>query len=220
MHYSHAIDQSIASDSNEDHYTIAKNALINANTGAVLHWIESQDSVLLSTSFSKHSSVLLHLIVERIPNIPVLWVDTGYNTESTYRYIEEVKQLLNLNLFIYHPLRSAKHRESVGDFKQNSDPGYEDFSEEVKLEPFKRALRELGPAYWITGVRREETDYRRTMKIVSPGPENVVKVAPLLEWTEAQLDNYIDKHRLPSPLDYYDPTKTNPHLECGLQTRI
>ena len=214
------VKKTIITDSSECRYRTAKNALLNANTESVLNWLESQNSLLLSTSFSEHSSVLLKLVIERIPSIPVLWVDTGYNTESTYRYIEEIKQLLNLNLFVYHPVRSAKHRQAVGEYKRNDEPGYASFSEEVKLEPFKRALRELAPAYWITGVRREETDYRRAMDVVSPGPANVVKIAPLLEWTEAQLNSYIDRHGLPSPMDYYDPTRENSHLECGLHTRI
>ena len=53
---------------------------------------------VVSTNFRPYEAVILHLCVQVQPNIPVLWVDHGYNRPATYRHAEQLRTLLNLNL--------------------------------------------------------------------------------------------------------------------------
>ena len=172
----------------------------------------------LSTNFRPHTAALLHLVTRVMPDIPVVWVDSGYNTLATYRYAEAVTAQLRLNLHVYTPAVTATRRHAVlGGIPSLDDPAHAAFTREVKLEPFERALRELQPDLWFTGIRAEQTDFRKKLGVVSRGPFGATRVAPIFAWTAVDLEDYLYEHGLPDYSDYYDPTKVNDHRECGLQ---
>ena len=173
---------------------------------------------LLSTNFRPRAAALLHLVTRIVPDIPVVWVDSGYNTPATYRFAEEVTQRLNLNLKVYTPLVSSARRTAVlGGVPGLDDPGHEAFTQEVKLEPFERALRELAPDLWFTGIRAEQTAFRKTLGVVSRGPFGTTRVAPFFALTGLDLEDYLYEHDLPDNDDYFDETKVLERRECGLQ---
>ena len=68
----------------------------------VIGWAarEFDNRVAMSTSFGIQAAVLLHMATKVLPNIPVVWVDTGYLPKETYTYAEELKQTLGLNLIV------------------------------------------------------------------------------------------------------------------------
>ena len=178
------------------------------------------NNLFLSTSFGHYSAVLLKLVTDVAPNTPVIWVDTGYNTEQTYRYCELLKDRLNLNLHIYHPQRSVTHRSALGGQLTPSDDGFKEFVDEIKLEPFRRALSHFEPEYWLSGIRAEETEHRSSLGILSDGPNGIQKVAPLYYWAEADLINYMIDNDLPFEENYVDLTKLGAKQECGLHSRL
>jgi len=170
-----------------------------------------------STSFGPFSAVTLHLATRVQPDIPVLWVDSGYGTAAMYRYADELERLLKLNLKIFRPRRSRAHREAVeGPLPEVHEAGHAAFTEEVKLEPFDRAVRELGGQVWITGIRAEETAERSRMEPVSLARDGIIKIAPVLHWNSRQMHEYLKRHALPNNFDYFDPTKVEDRRECGL----
>lgn len=175
---------------------------------------------VLSTSFSHHSSVLLKLVTDIAPNVPVIWVDSGYHTEQTYCYCELLKQQLNLNLHIFHPQRSVTHRSAIGGYARPQDDRYDEFVDEIKLEPFRRALAQFQPDIWISGIRKEETEHRRRLGLLSDGPNGIKKVAPLFNWKESDLINYMVDNELPFAGNYHDPAKLSANQECGLHCRL
>ena len=173
---------------------------------------------LLSTNFRPRAAALLHLVTRIVPDIPVVWVDSGYNTPATYRFAEAVTQRLKLNLKVYTPLVSSARRTAVlGGVPELDDPAHEAFTQEVKLEPFERALRELAPDLWFTGIRAEQTDFRKTLGVISRGPFGTTRVAPFFALTGLDLEDYLYEHDLPDNDDYVDPTKVLDRRECGLQ---
>lgn len=190
------------------------------STGLIAWALQQPGNALVTTNFGAFSPVLLHMVTRIAPNIPVLWVDHGYATPANYQFADEVTRLLNLNLKIYHPQRSRAHREAV----EGASPGLDQpeqlaaFTQEVKLEPFARATRELAPQRWLTAVRADQTAERATMKPLSVGKDGVLKIAPLLKWNSKTLHEYLKQHGLPNNFDYYDPTKLETHRECGLHT--
>lgn len=175
---------------------------------------------ILSTSFSLYSPVLLKLVVDLAPSTPIVWVDTGYNTSETYQFADKISAMLNLNLNVYHPKRSVAHRRALDQEPGPDSEDYDSFVEEVKLEPFRRALHDFNPKCWITGIRKEESQFRESLNIISSGPNEIVKFAPLFHWTEYELNKYMSAHGLPTLSDYFDPTKTEPLRECGLHCRL
>ena len=172
---------------------------------------------IVTTNFRPFEAVILHLVTQVNPNVPVVWMDNGYNTEATYRFADEVTQQLGLNLQIYLPLRSRAHREAVdGLTPALDDPLHAAFTAEVKLEPFARALRETAPKVWFTALRATDTAVRAQMDPVSVNPDGLIKVAPLLHWSSKDLYAYCEAHGLPNNFDYVDPTKGEDNRECGL----
>ncbi|KAA8732714.1 phosphoadenosine phosphosulfate reductase family protein [Acinetobacter qingfengensis] len=195
---------------------------INAEYGddaeQLIKWALSlNEKAIVTTNFRPFEAVILHLLTQVKPDIQVVWMDNGYNTETTYRYVDEITQRLNLNLLTYLPRRSRAHREALeGPVPALDDPKHEAFTTEVKLEPFERALRETAPKIWFTALRATDTAVRAGMDPVSINPDGLIKVAPLLKWTAKDLWEYMQKHNLPDNEDYYDPTKGEEHRECGL----
>ena len=76
----------------------------------------------------------------------------------------------------------------------------------------------MHPEIWLTAIRKEQTAHRKEIGIVSKVNDNLIKVAPVFNYTESQMKEYISKNNLPDEHDYYDPTKAIKNRECGLHT--
>ena len=194
------------------------NAELGRNAPALVDWaLGLRQPAIVTTNFRPFEAVILHLVTQAKPDVPVVWMDNGYNTEATYRFVDEVTHRLKLNLHVYLPRRSRAHREAVeGATPALDDPRHPAFTEEVKLEPFTRALREMAPKVWFTALRATDTAVRAQMEPVSINPDGLIKVAPLLHWSSKELHDYCQAHDLPNNFDYVDPTKGEDNRECGL----
>jgi phosphoadenosine phosphosulfate reductase len=144
-------------------------------------------------------------------------VDTGYGTEATYRFADALRLQLGLNLHTWVPRRTRAMREALeGPAPAPDDPRHAAFTEEVKLEPFRRALAELQPEVWFTALRREQTEFRAGLAPVTRSKEGILKVSPVFHWSSRQMNDYLKQHGLPNNFDYFDPTKVEDKRECGL----
>jgi phosphoadenosine phosphosulfate reductase len=177
-----------------------------------------QQRVIASTSFSKGSAAMLNILQQAGADFPVVWVDSGYNTSDAYRVAQRLIDSFDLDFHIFTPRVSVERRAALGGVPDPQSEAFRVFVEEVKLEPFQRALNELRPQVWITGIRREETEHRRSLDILSWDDRGLLKVAPIFDWSQQQLDDYLVSLDLPSPRSYFDPTKLSEHAECGLHT--
>ena len=195
------------------------NELRDKEPTAILRWALSLNvPTILTTSFGYNSAVSLHMLAETDASVPVVWVDSGYNAKDAYVVAEKLMTDLNLNMHIYNPLQSAERRAAVLGVPGSDEPEFATFTEQVKLEPFKRALDELKPQVWISGIRKEETEHRQNLDIVSIDNQGILKVAPIFYWSEDQVEAYMAEHNLPNCKHYFDPTKVAEHAECGLHT--
>lgn len=173
---------------------------------------------VLFTNFRPSSIALIHLLTSIDREIPVVWIDSGFNTTETYRYSDSVIRRFGLNVIHYTPkITQARWLSLHGEIPELDSKLHEEFTFHVKLEPFKRAMRELKPDLWFTGARRDQSEFRKTMDAVSPGPNDSLKIAPFIDWNEKKVDQYIAENNLPVYFDYLDPTKGPAHRECGLQ---
>ncbi|RMX08057.1 phosphoadenylylsulfate reductase [Corticibacter populi] len=194
------------------------NAELGQDAQRLVEWaLNLGKKAICTTNFRPFEAVILHMVTQAKPDTDIVWMDSGYNTEATYRFADEVTRRLGLNLHIYLPRRSRAHREAVdGPVPALDDPRHAAFTEEVKLEPFNRALRETAPEVWFTALRASDTALRAQMEPVSLNPDGILKVAPLLHWSSKQMNDYLKAHDLPNNFDYFDPTKGEEHRECGL----
>ncbi|WP_267955324.1 phosphoadenosine phosphosulfate reductase family protein [Billgrantia ethanolica] len=196
----------------------AINQELGSDPDGLIRWALTQGQrPIVTTNFRPFEAVILHMVTQQRPDIPVVWMDHGYNTEATYRFADALVKRLNLNLISYIPQRTRAHREAVdGPMPGIDDPRHEAFTREVKLEPFERALREMAPDVWFTALRAEDTPERARMQPVSKNADGLLKVSPLLHWSAKELYQYLQQHDLPNEFDYFDPTKVEAKRECGL----
>ena len=172
---------------------------------------------IVTTNFGPFAAVLLHMVTRVRPDIPVVMVDAGYGTEATYRYADELTRLLHLNLHTYVPLRTRAMRDALnGGIPTPDDPRHAEFTREVKLEPFARAIAEMRPEVWFTAIRKEQTEHRAGLSPVTLSKEGIIKVSPVFHWSSKQMNDYLKQHHLPNNFDYEDPTKAEDKRECGL----
>ncbi|HEX4644214.1 MAG TPA: phosphoadenosine phosphosulfate reductase family protein, partial [Verrucomicrobiae bacterium] len=173
---------------------------------------QSQGRAVVSTNFRPYEAVVLHLCVQVQPNIPVLWVDHGYNRPATYKHAEQLRRALNLNLVPYLPKISPAHRDAVhGPIPTPEDEaGLKEFSALMKLEPFQRGMRELAPTVWITALRKVQNPHRAGLDIVSQDANfGSLKVSPVFNFTDPDMEEYLANHGLPNEWDYFDPAKAD-----------
>ncbi len=189
----------------------------------IIRWAIAQAGgrAIVSTNFRPYEAVVLHLATQAQPDIPVLWVDHGYNRAATYRHAEDLKKRLGLNLKPFLPRLSAAHYDAVHGEPPEPTPENEArlkaFSAVMKLEPFQRGMKELAPTVWITALRKVQNPNRAELDLVA-GDANFgsLKVSPVFHWSDADMEAYLTQHDLPNEWDYFDPAKADEKRECGL----
>ena len=180
---------------------------------------ESDGNAIISTNFRPYEAVVLHLATQAQADIPVLWVDHGYNRPATYKHAEKVKDLLHLNLKAYLPKITPAHRDAIdGPIPTPEDEeGLKKFSAVMKLEPFQRGMRELAPSIWITALRKVQNPNRAELDIVSADANfGSLKISPVFYFSDDEMEAYLAEHKLPNEWDYFDPAKADEKRECGL----
>lgn len=189
----------------------------------IVRWAiaQAKGRAIVSTNFRPYEAVLLHLVTQVQPDIPVLWVDHGYNRPATYEHAEQLKKLLKLNIKAYVPKLTAAHYDAAFGGAPEPTPENEErikaFSTVMKLEPFQRGMKELAPTVWLTALRRVQNPNRAGLDIVSQDANfNSLKVSPVFHWNDADMEKYLADHHLPNEWDYFDPAKADEKRECGL----
>jgi len=186
----------------------------------IVRWAIAQGGrPIVSTNFRPYEAVLLHLCTQVQPDIPVLWSDHGYNRPATYRHAEQLKDLLKLNLQAYSPQMTVARYETLFGAVHNpeNEQALKQFSALMKLEPFQRGMRELAPTVWLTALRKVQNPGRANLDIVSHDANfGTLKVSPVFHLTDAEMETYLQKNKLPNEWDYFDPAKADEKRECGL----
>ncbi|GAB4251792.1 MAG: phosphoadenylyl-sulfate reductase [Candidatus Methylacidiphilales bacterium] len=196
------------------------------------------DQLVVSSSFGIQAAVTLHLAVQAAPQIPVVFIDTGYHFPETYRFVDELTERLHLNLKVFRAELSPAWQEArFGKLWEMGLEGLERYNRMNKVEPMNRALEELGARAWIAGLRREQAETRAKLSVLAV-QQGRVKIHPILEWSNKQVHDYLKANDLPyHPLweqgyvsvgDVHSTTKWSPGMteaetrffglkrECGL----
>lgn len=174
-------------------------ALAPLRAGGRLRLLYEQlgDRLVVSTSFGLQAAVMLHLIHEHAPKIPVVFIDTGFLFPETYQYAEEVISMLDLDLRIYQPTVSAARMQALwGNLWENGKDGADRYGLITKVEPMNRALRETGADVWLSGLRRSQSSSRVDRPFVEQ-QKKTIKAYPILDWADAQVDLYFHQNQLP-----------------------
>jgi phosphoadenosine phosphosulfate reductase len=173
---------------------------VKANAVQIVQWaVDTFDSGLaMTTSFGIHSAVMLHMVTRIVPDIPVIWIDTGYLPAKTYLFAEQLSDRLNLNLKVYQSSLSPARMEAIYGrlWAQEDVESLNRYDQLRKVEPMQRALRELKVTAWLAGLRSSQTDHRKTLNFVNL-QGSIYKVLPILRWSSKQVYDYLQTYDLP-----------------------
>ncbi len=155
------------------------------------------DRLVASTSFGLQAAVMLRLIHEYAPKIPVVFIDTGFLFPETYQYAEKLSSMFDLDLRTYHPTMSAARIQALwGNLWEHGKDGADRYGLITKIEPMNRALRETGADVWLSGLRRSQSQTRVDRPFVEQ-QKRTVKAYPILDWADAQVDLYFHQNGIP-----------------------
>jgi phosphoadenosine phosphosulfate reductase len=200
--------------------TLINQELKNKTPQEIVQWALSvTEKAIVTTNFRPYEASILHVCTQENPNIVVVWCDTGYNTPQTYKHAFALIKQLQLNIDLFVPKETSAYRDAIMGIPMVDDPKHEEFTRQVKLEPFNRAIKKHKPELWFTNLRKGQTALRDSLDIVSIGTDGVIKVSPFYYFSDEELDKYLEKHNLPNEFKYFDPTKALDNRECGLHTQ-
>ncbi len=163
---------------------------------------------ILTTSGGETSAAMPHLVASAIgsQDFPLVFVDHGFYTSSTYRMIDYFRRA-GYNLKTYRS--SLTPGEVERDYSGWCDPGSKLFSvvvRKIKHAPLNEAFAEFKPQAWIRGIMRHETPERQTADFVQ-FKNGVHQIHPILDWSREVALSYLVEHDLPINNDHWDPTK-------------
>ncbi|QOI11247.1 phosphoadenylyl-sulfate reductase [Blochmannia endosymbiont of Colobopsis nipponica] len=154
------------------------------------------EEIIITSSFGIQSIVSLHLVTCQFPDIPVILIDTGYLFPETYRFIDELTELLKLNLHVFRPIESPAWQEArYGRLWEKGIKGIKHYNYLNKVEPMKRSFKELQVNTWIAGLRRQQSDSRKDLLILS-FQNRIFKLLPIVDWSNHQILKYIKHYSL------------------------
>lgn len=152
---------------------------------------------VLTSSFGAQAAVSLHLLTKQVPDIPVVFIDTGYLFRETYRFVDELTERLSLNLEVYRSRTSPAWQEArYGRRWDQGVAGLDAYNYENKVEPMERALRELGVGTWFAGLRRDQAASRARVPFLDWSGERW-KVHPIADWSDRDVYLYLRDNDLP-----------------------
>lgn len=153
--------------------------------------------LVMSTSFGVQSAVLLHMANTVAPDMPIIFVDTGYLFSETYRFADELTQRLDLNLKTYAALRTPARQEALEGKRWEMDvKELEAYNLENKVEPMNRALKELEATAWISGLRRVQSSTREHLRPLER-QNQTYKIYPIVDWSDRDIYEYLTANNLP-----------------------
>ncbi len=157
----------------------------------------------LTSSFQAEDMSVLHLLRKRIPDVPVLFLDTGYHFQQTCEYRDTMAKEWSLHLINVLPKQTVQEQESVFGILNRTDPTR--CCQLRKVEPLLGALEPFD--VWFTGLRREQSPTRKNLKKLElhrlPTGKTLWKVSLLADWNWEQVWNYTNANGI-SHLPQYD----------------
>lgn len=199
----------------------SEQTLFLADTNKALQQLTAQERVawavehlegefVLSSSFGIQAAVMLHLVTQVKPDIPVILTDTGYLFAETYQFIDQLTEKLNLNLHIFRANESPNWQEArYGRLWEQGVDGIKQYNTINKVEPMQNAFKNLQAGTWFSGLRREQSGSRANLPILAI-QNGVFKFLPVIDWSNKDVHYYLKDNDLP-----YHPLWEQGYLSVG-----
>ncbi|HEY6447143.1 MAG TPA: phosphoadenylyl-sulfate reductase [Acidobacteriaceae bacterium] len=159
--------------------------------------LDGATDACVTSSFQAGGVVILHLLSEIAPGIPVLFLDTGYHFQETLDYRDRLTERWSLNLINVLPESTVAEQESAFGILHRTAP--DRCCAMRKVEPLFRALEDY--RVWVTGLQRNQSRSRAHLRAEEnfflPGGHRLAKLNPLADWSRRDLWHYAEVHAVP-----------------------
>ncbi|MCC6145576.1 MAG: phosphoadenylyl-sulfate reductase, partial [Candidatus Hydrogenedentes bacterium] len=162
---------------------------------------EHGDRAGIITSFQDTGCVMIDIMSQAAPGLRVITVDTLRLHDETYRLMDQIESKYGLEIerFQPDPARLRKMIAQHGEYLFFDTKAKQEYCCNIrKVEPNQRALESLD--VWFTGLRRDHSGFRSStpkVQLVDRGGRKLIKVAPLVDWSEDDIRRYMDEHGVP-----------------------
>ncbi|HTF69580.1 MAG TPA: phosphoadenylyl-sulfate reductase [Edaphobacter sp.] len=157
----------------------------------------AKGSVCLTSSFQTEDMVALHMLRRHLPEVPVIFLETGYHFAELIAYRDRMATEWGLNLVNAMPATTVKEFE--GQFGKLHIVQPTACCQARKVEPLMRSLEPYD--WWFTGLRREQSPTRAGLKKVEdhklPTGRHLKKVSVLADWDWARVTAYAEREGIP-----------------------
>ncbi|AEO08205.1 phosphoadenylyl-sulfate reductase [Buchnera aphidicola] len=154
------------------------------------------DSHIMSSSFGIQSIVLIHLMIQQKPNIPIILIDTGYLFPQTYHFIDMLTNKFNLHVKVFRSKISPAWQEArYGKLWEQGIKGINLYNNINKVKPMNFALNQLSVKTWFSGLRRDQSKSRNELTYLSI-QKGIFKILPILDWSRQTISKYLKQHNL------------------------
>jgi len=164
---------------------------------AVAQAIAGQNAVCLTCSFQAEDMVALHLVREHLPQVPVLFLETGYHFAEVYQYRDAMAARYNLNLVKVMPEHTVAEQESQFGILYQTQP--DQCCKLRKVGPLFKALQSYD--VWFTGLRRVQSPTRANLQVFDTFPlptgKKLSKVSLLAEWSDKDVWDFARQQDIP-----------------------
>lgn len=167
----------------------------------IVKWASAQfgNDLVMTSSFGAESALLLHMAASELPDIRIIFINTGYLFPETHAFMESLRLRFNLNVWTYRTrndpivwLRTAGEENPTWRKDVNACCAAN------KNEPMERAMAQLKPRAWLRGIRRQQADTRKAANFIEWSKRyDCHAVSPLLNWTTRDIHAYMKQHNLP-----------------------
>lgn len=168
----------------------------------------NKEGLCLTSSFQAEDMVVLHLLHQHVPDLPVIFLETGYHFKELVAYRDEIVRDWGLNLVNALPKTTLEEHEREFGLLHIVNPTQ--CCAIRKVEPLMRSLDPY--TWWFTGLRREQSPSRANLKKIEdhklPSGKHLNKVSVLADWTWSQVEDYAAQHNIPR-LSLYDKGYTS-----------
>jgi phosphoadenosine phosphosulfate reductase len=163
----------------------------------------TRQDICVTNSFQAEDMVVLHIVRQTLPNVPVIFLDTGYHFAEVYEYRDRMAKAWSMNLINLLPELTVAQQETQFGILNQTDPGR--CCGMRKVKPLFAALDRY--QLWFTGLRREQAKSRAALQPVEdfalPTGKTIRKISPLTDWTTRDVWRYALDHDIPL-LPLYD----------------
>jgi phosphoadenosine phosphosulfate reductase len=167
----------------------------------IVEWAAAEfgAGLVMTSSFGEQAAVLIHLATRVLPDIRIVFIDTGYLFPETHQFMEQLRRRFDLNIWAYRTRNDPiAYLHQAGEENPNWRKDIPACCAANKNEPMERAMKELAPKAWLRGIRRDQAKSRENTAFIEwSGRYNCHAISPLLNWSSGDVGRYMNDHDLP-----------------------